>query len=599
MPISATVNNPEAPRGRRATRRNHVRPELSTLPEWVHPEVAYWYDSWKLIRDAASGEKDIKGEGTRYLPRFDGMNDTEYAAYLENATYYNFTGRTLGAMKNAVFRRRATIEGVPARFLKNMERISRAGSSFMIYSKFTAREILALGRFGTLVDMPASPSTDPKPYLVGYLAENILDWDSDTDPETGRERMRRWTLREWVLSAPTNGKPGSARQYLARYRTLMLEAVPPYNGLVYTQRVNEPTATGDAVLDLSVNPTVILRRGQPIPFIPFRIFGAIDSTSTVEQPPMLDIAQLNISHYRSYAHLEHGRVYTGFPIYNVEVSAAGESEEYEIGPNRVWETPAGCQARVLEMNGQGLKFLENALHQKEAQAAALGGRMIGVTPQSVSESDNQLRMKDRNEASILLDVAHSLDEGATTVLRWWVWFSGASQEEADAVSVEYNKDFLLDSIGAREFRAIQSMYKDGVIPIEVVYDYLRKAEVIPDHMKIEEFRRLLESATSFPNQPDFDARKKGFPDKKTQLADERADDELEFEQEQAEEDRKLEREAQAAQERATRLQARVAERAAARQAAQSGPGGRPAPGNPGPGGRPAPGNPGPGGGRRQ
>jgi hypothetical protein len=557
MTVNATAKNPEpAPaRNRRSVRREQVKPELMSLPAWVHPEVAYWYPEWKKIRDAASGEKDIKAEGQRYLPRFEGMTDGEYDTYLDNATYYNFTGRTLGALKNAIFRRRARLDGIPERFKKRLERISRAGSSFTIFSKFTAHEILGMGRFGVLVDMPKGPATEPQPYLVGYLAENILDWDADEDPETGRERARRWTLREWVLSPPDGNNPGSARNYFARYRTLSLEAVPPYNGLVYTQRVNEPSTTADATLDLSVAPVVPLRRGAPIPFIPFRIFGAVDSSIGVETPPMLDIVQLNLSHYRSYAHLEHGRVYTGFPIYNVETSASGESGEYELGPNRVWETPAGCQARVLEMNGQGLKFLENALHQKEAQAASLGGRMIGVTPQSVSESDNQLKMKDRNEASILLDVAHALDAGATQIMRWWTWLSGGSQEESDAVEVEFNKDFLLDSIGAREFRAIQSMYKDNIIPIEVLYEYLRKAEVVPDYMTLEEFKRLLLTKTSFPNQPDFEARKRGFPDRKSELQEERASDELEFEEEQADQERTMERERAAAQERATRLAA--------------------------------------------
>jgi hypothetical protein len=575
MTVNATAKNPEAvpvARNRRSVRREQVKPELMSLPAWCHPEVFYWYPEWKKIRDAASGEKDIKAESTRYLPCFEGMTDIEYATYLENATYYNFTGRTLGALKNAIFRRRARLDGLPARMKKRLERISRAGSSFTIFSKFIAREILSMGRFGVLVDMPKGPATEPQPYLVGYLAENILDWDADEDPETGRERPRRWTLREWVLSPPSAG--GGARNYFARYRTLGLEAVPPYNGLVYTQRVNEPSATADAVLDLEVPPTVPLRRGAPLPFIPFRIFGAVDSSIGVETPPMLDIVQLNLSHYRSYAHLEHGRVYTGFPIYNVETSAAGESGEYELGPNRVWETPPGCQARVLEMNGQGLKFLENALHQKEAQAASLGGRMIGVTPQSVSESDNQLKMKDRNEASILLDVAHSLDEGATQVMRWWTWMSGASQEEADAVEVEFNKDFLLDSIGAREFRAIQSMYKDNIIPIEVLYEYLRKAEVVPDYMTLEEFKKLLLTQTSFPNQPDFGARKRGFPDRKSELQEERAAEEMENENDQLDADRELEREASAAQERATRLAAQQAERAA-RQQNQN----QPAPGN--------------------
>ena len=39
---------------------------------------------------------------------------------------------------------------------------------------------------------------------------------------------------------------------------------------------------------------------------------------------------------------------------------------------------------------------------------------------------------------------------------------------------------------------------------------MRKAEVIPEAMRLDEFKTLLKSATSFPNQPDFEARKEGY-----------------------------------------------------------------------------------------
>jgi hypothetical protein len=52
--------------------------------------------------------------------------------------------------------------------------------------------------------------------------------------------------------------------------------------------------------------------------------------------PILDILTLNVSHYKTYAQLEHGRFYTANPIYYV--SGAGEEDtEYHIGPSVVWE----------------------------------------------------------------------------------------------------------------------------------------------------------------------------------------------------------------------------------------------------------------------
>lgn len=62
------------------------------------------------------------------------------------------------------------------------------------------------------------------------------------------------------------------------------------------------------------------------------------------------------------------------------------------------------------------------------------------------------------------------------------------------------------------------MYQDGILPIEVVYDYLKKAEVIPDWLELEEFKKLLASKNSFPNNPDAEANSRGFKRRKTERA---------------------------------------------------------------------------------
>ena len=55
------------------------------------------------------------------------------------------------------------------------------------------------------------------------------------------------------------------------------------------------------------------------------------------------------------------------------------------------------------------------------------------------------------------------------------------------------------------------MYKDGVVPIDVVFYYLKKGQAVPDWMDLKEFKSLLDKMESFPNNPDVQARKEGFP----------------------------------------------------------------------------------------
>lgn len=505
-------------------------PRMAALacPTWAHPDVAYWWDEWKMIRHACEGERAVKDQFTTYLPMLEGMDGDEYRSYLDRATFYNFTGRTVTALAGTVLRREATVDGIPDRLADRFTRLTKANQGFEIFSGILVPEVIRMGRYGVLVDLPANTTNDPQPYLVGYTAENIVDWEeAEID---GRIELVRVTLREIRLvrlADKTNGRV--SQRFAPQYRELKL-IDGRYTQAVYASSdANEIPEISDTY---RIGPVVTpLYRGEPLERIPFRIFGPLQSSADIEKTPMQDIARLNMSHYRSYAHLEHGRLFAGFPIYYVEAGVTGsESDaEFELGASKVWVTPPGAKPGLLELNGQGLKFLVDALDQKEQQAAALGGRMMGVRSTASTESDNQLKLAERNEQAVLLNITRSLDAGMSFVLRWWCKLQGVSEEDQKKLWVYYNKDFLFDLAGAREFRAIQAMYNDGILPIEVLYDYFRKASVVPDWMTLKEFTDALNKAGSFPNNSDIMAQKAGFPDASSQVKIEEAEKDRELE----------------------------------------------------------------------
>lgn len=479
---------------------------ISGYPSWAHPSVHYFEEDWEKLRDTFQGERTVKEKATQYLPQLSGMTTDEYHLYLENATFYNMTNRTVGALVGTLFRRNPVVGNLPKKLNSKVRRITRDGQSLRSFTRQTAKEVVHMGRYGVLVDM-AEGGGDP--YLAGYVTESILDWSFKMIGD--REVLTEVLLMETYL--PEHRIPNVRRAWKIRIRALRLR-----NGIyeqhIYDAGTNQvyPEITRDA--DRIFVPT---NRGRPLDFIPFMFFGSDNNAADTQRSSMLDIAQMNLSHYRSYAHLEHGRFYTGLPVYYVSKGTGEGKGEYTIGPSVVWEIGPGENAGIIEFNGNGLKFLENAISTKEAHISTLGGRLIGVAQVAVSESDGQSAMKERNEQALLLNVSMSLDEGFSTVLQWWAMWQDVNKTEAEKISIEFNKDFMLSQAAAREFRAVQQMYMDGLLPIEVVFDYLKRAEVIPDWMEIEEFKALLESTSSFPNNPDIDAKQRGFPDRKTEL----------------------------------------------------------------------------------
>lgn len=537
------------------TTPNRYAEKAALYPYWVHPDVKYMASEWELLRDCDLGEKQIKIKGQDYLPRMEAFTDPDYVAYLDRAVFYNMVSRTLGGMVGSIFRRLPNITNKPDKL--DLSNVGQESEDFRTFTKTVAQEVIHMGRCGVLLDRASISTKDQPtlPYLTIYIAESILTWQ--TAMINGRKQLVKVVLREIIEDQDT--ATGYTR-YLNQYRVLKLEQ-NEIGRWTYIQQVYRPTQTkvggatagpqlaggngptqkktknqtaaqiasgnfnadsdgrttgsdaGDANIygepDETLIPTI---RGVPFDFIPFMFFGPSSNSVDVEKSPLLDIARLNISHYRSYAHLEHGRYFTGLPVYWTQVDQNDSGAEYTIGPSVVWEIPLNARAGIIEFNGSGLKYLADALSDKEAQVAALGGRLIGVSSRSVSESDNQVQVKDRNEQALLLSCTLGLDGGFTRLMRWFCDWIDIPTSESSYLTIEFNKDFLFSSVSAREFRAIEAMYLDGVIPIEIVFDYFKRAEVIPDWLDVEEFKALIHSAASFPDQPDFDAREEGYPD---------------------------------------------------------------------------------------
>ncbi|USM11597.1 portal protein [Citromicrobium phage vB_CbaS-RXM] len=511
-------------------------------PLYTHADYNEWRDIWRSIRHAMIGEPAIKAHAERYLPRNSGLDDDQYKAFLERAVFFNMTYRTVTGLTGSIFRRAPRLLNAGPKLTKLSKRISKDGLSLELLAKVVAQEQLSVGRAGLLLDKaPEVPGRNADPYLALYTTENILDW-TETEID-GRTEYDMILLREFYVDrrpSVVEGSGKSAKQVpnrsygelFTRLRKLILEYNPDtlkweYRQLVFEKDHEDADMAGDPT---SVSTPKIY--GKPFERIPFEFFNATTPLAPVEKPPVLDILTINLSHYRSYADLEQGRFFTSSPIYYVD--GAEEDDEFHIGPSMVWVVDKGSKPGLLEFNGHGLKSLEGALTSKENQAAALGGRLIGDSA-SAGQSDNQIKLKDRNEQSLLLNVTTVQNENFTKLLRLIAeWLN----EPFEDIEFRVNQDFLLNNFAAREFRAIHLMWKEGLLPLEVLYEFFLQHEVIPEYITLDKFKELLEDEDQFPNNPDVSAKQEGFADAAKRQEQEQFDTQLEHDEAQAEAARK-------------------------------------------------------------
>lgn len=413
----------------------------------VHPDYAARRQQWTRCRDAFDGQDAIKSKGKLYLPMLSRQKLPDYKAYKDRALFFSITGKTVSALVGMAMLRTPIIE-MPT----EMESYFKDDQGIQFYEILSSAlaENLLMGRFGILVDRPASGG-DPK--ICKYYTENIINWEVN---ELGAPN---WVVLEECVTRDGNDR--YQKTYESQYRLLEL-----ING-VYAQSTYD--ARGN-----QVGPTVYpTNLGVTMDFIPFYIVNPFGLGFGVEKPPMLEIVDINISHYRSSADLEHGRHFTALPT--PVVSGATSQNELTIGGTSAWILPdPHAKAVFLEFTGQGLQSLEKALVEKQGQLASMSARLLDNSKRG-SEAADTVRLRYASETANLAMIAR-----ATEALMSKVYATVAIMKDLDPkqIRIQLNKEFLDSRISAKEVVDFVDSYLNGGITEETLVFNLRRGDIL-------------------------------------------------------------------------------------------------------------------------
>ena len=374
------------------------------------------------------------------------------------------------------------------------------------FALHATREVLVTGRLGILVDMataaaPGSPqrATPTRPYFVAHRAEDIISWR--TERRGGDEVLTRVVLRETVEAVdPKDTFKVTATQ---QYRVLELTA----DTNAYTQTLWRPKSeTNKTEFEQFGEVLFVERRGKKLDFIPFVFIGATSVTPDIEKPPLLDLVDVNLSHYRTMADLEHGRHFTALPTpWIAGAKATGEGgEPLAIGSGTAWELDKEGRAGMLEFTGQGLGALEKADDQKRKMMATLGARLLEDQARS-TETATAVVMRHAGEHASLRTVARSVEQGITIALQWHGWWIGT---EARPVQVEaefdLNKDFFAVRMSADELRGMVTALQADAISFETFHFNLQRGDLGRPGITVEEEQAEIRRQAGGPEPPGDD-----------------------------------------------------------------------------------------------
>lgn len=467
----------------------------------VHPEYEERREQWDRGRDTYAGQDAVRKKSVRYLPRLEThMNDHQngearYRAYILRALFYNAVSRTVDGLAGAIFQKAPEYD-VPDVIENHLEDVTLTSVPADQAIHKAGQDILITGRYGVLVEM--SGGETPRPYWVPYDAESIIDWD--TERIDGDRVLTQVRLME--STTIPNPKDEFDRVTIKRIRVLELAIPEGGTARVYRQRKFMEEQPGSNRFKEDGPPVIPLRRGTPLEFIPFTFIGPTSVEPDVQKPPLLDLIDVNLSHYRTSADLEHGLHHVGTPQLVIIGGLNAAGKPLEFGSGRALLLPMGADAKIIQADGETLGALERADERKRNMMATLGARLL-EEPMSggQAETATAVSMRHAGDNATLATITQTLEMAFTDVIRTHVWWAGgaavADPDEVDA-GVELNKDFMSTRMTPQELREWVNALQNESISHETFWAALIRGEIARPGVSSEEERKQIEEEAPEP-----------------------------------------------------------------------------------------------------
>ncbi|MDL5036839.1 DUF4055 domain-containing protein [Comamonas sp. Y6] len=442
-------------------------------PSIKHPSYLRFAPSWELMRDAVAGEDDVKAKGTRYLPMKTGTSVIEdqalkgrvYDLYKTRAEFPEVTAPTIRGAVGIMLGKPAKIE-LPPELEHLRERATLDGLTLDALHRRMGMEVMTTGRYGLLPGL----MEDGTPYLSGYVAESITNWDS-----TGG-------VPDYVVldeSGPVRDRATGLWTRLNKLRQCMAFD-GPYRARVWEQSTGGAWAAGEEV-------AAATPRGQPLDFLPFVFVGSLDLTPDPDDVPLYGLAKLAVRIYRLDADFSFSLHMTSEPT-PVAIGFDDPKQAIDdgiapktLGSSVLWILPKDGDAKYLEFSGPGLEKQADAIQEALGRAAQFGAQVI-QSGQS-AESGEALKLRAASQTATLTSIAQTTAAGLERALRNTAIWVGADPEK---VIVTPNLEFFDRSITAQEIQALVAAWQAGAMSHKALFDRLQQGGVIHEDRSYED-----------------------------------------------------------------------------------------------------------------
>lgn len=477
------------------------------------------------VRDCIGGNEKIKDKSTLYLPQPSGMSDDAYKAYKKRALFYPVVDRTLKGAIGIMFSVPPVFD-LPPELEGLKDDATTEGEPLAQAARATARECLAMGRAGLLLDLPDYDSDKPVFQLAQYRAEDVTNWRREW--VNGKRQITRVVLRDWsdvddgedvqrflelsldVPRNPTSGKPlpGQDGVYKVKSWTVKISR-GNQQGQSQSQPATTTASSEFSVVDQTeqVAPNV---RGKTLNYIPFWFINPTSNKPDTEKSPMLDLCDANLSHYTIHADWRHALFMLAQPTPYMIGDVAEDDIPKKIGASVFWTLPEAVrEVGMLEYSGVGVGSLEDALTKTEEYMAGLGAKLIHRMSQP--ETAESVKTKSRDNLSVIEEVIMNTGDAYNGALKAAGEWLGLKPAQVEAIKARFNNDFVEVKLDPAMLEALVRTWQAEAVSREVYHWNLQRGQIIPPDRTIEDEDESIAEAKEAKAKAEAEAKAKNPP----------------------------------------------------------------------------------------
>jgi hypothetical protein len=422
-------------------------------------DVIAMMPDWGVMAAVTRGTNYIRDLSETYLPQEPREDEDAYRTRVDRSVLSPYTSRLIETAAGAILRKPIQIEGDPY-WQELANDIDGLGSNINEYARRALVSSLTYGHSAILVDYPAAAGArnlaeeraqGRRPYFVHVDAPQIWGWRK----ETGTNRLLQVRIHDYDVR-PLNE--------FGEEQIEQMRVIYPGKYDLYTlgQDVVEFTATGGYSLDeIPLVPIYSNRRGL-----------------LISLPPLLDIANLNITHYQRQADLIHALHIAAMPTLVLEGwdDTTGSST---MGVNYAIAMQPGNKAYYVQADATSFDAQMNELESLASQMSTLGvTKLFGQ--KFVAESAEAKRIDQAQSNSVLSILSQELESCLNQAFAFAARYVGM-----EPPTIVVDRDFDYYRLIGQDVSVLAQLNEMGKISDTMLLEILRRGEILPDTIDIE------------------------------------------------------------------------------------------------------------------